>query len=63
MSKVIPPPIELTNSEKEPEKHGTNDKEIQIEDELHPTKPFYYVLPPISQILYQNPAIQLSIQK
>lgn len=58
LAKVIPPPIETIKPEKEPEKHGTNDKEITIKDELQPTKPFYYVLPPESQILYYNPQIQ-----
>lgn len=45
---LIPPPIEEMKPEKEPEKHGTNDKEIPINDEIPPTKPFYYVLPPLS---------------
>lgn len=63
MPKVIPPPIETIKPEKEPEKHGTNDKETPIQEELQPTKPFYYVLPPLSQILFNNPQTQLTSQK
>lgn len=59
LQKVIPPPIETVIPEKESEKHGTNDKETTINNELQPTKPFYYVVPPGSQFLYYNPQIQL----
>lgn len=61
--KEIPPPIEAMKPEKEPEKHGTSDKEITIQDEIPPTKPFYYVLPPLSQILYYNPGSQFTARK
>lgn len=61
LPKTIPPPIEpLGKPEKDSEKHGTNDKDLDtIQDELQPTKPFYYVVPPGLPFLYYNPQIQL----
>lgn len=58
LRKVIPPPIETLKPDKEPEKLETIDKEITIKDELQPSNPFYYVVPPGSQLIYYNPQIQ-----
>lgn len=64
LQKVIPPFIETIIPEKAPEKHGTDEKDTIMKEELQPTKPFYYVLPPQgSQFIYYNPQIQLIPRK
>lgn len=51
---MIPPPIEATVPERESEKLGATEKE-KI-DELKPSKPFPYVLPPnTNQLFYFYP--------
>lgn len=51
--KIVPPPIDSKIPESEIEKQNSTDKEQT--NEIKPSKPFYYVLPPNSDYLYFYP--------
>lgn len=52
---IIPPPVEIKVPERESEKLGATETEKVEVDELKPSKPFYFVLPPSPNQLYNYP--------